>query len=127
MQSFFSPATWVGVLNSNGFNVSNNGSSGEAFFIIDNEMIPKNRDLAIDISIHHKANRANFSGMGLRQISEAMLYPEAISFFKGKTDIAACMRIFSVEVLPAAKEAVGLVATCFNNETIDIFQMEKLK
>lgn len=126
VRDFFYPTTWMGMLNKSGFRVVNNGAPGEAFFIIDNEVIPKDRDLAIDISIHHKNHKVDFSNMGQKQLNELMVYPEAISFHKGKTDIAACLRIFSVDVLSAAKEATGVAVTCFNNETVDIFQMKKL-
>ena len=108
-----------------GIEVENNGAPEEAFVIIEEDIIPKKIELGVEISVHHKNKNAN------PPITEgflsSMLLEKQISFSKGKSKISACIRLFGVENKSTNRdEIINTVATCFNKETIEIFQLKKL-
>lgn len=126
LQDIFDLKRWVGILDQSGLHVFNDGAMEEAFFVIDERMIPSNRNLALDICVHHKRKKVNFNGLGGYKMREVMVHPESISLHKGGTDVAACIRVFSVDVLSDARDTKSVVATCFNEETIDILRMQRM-
>lgn len=125
MELFHKHESFLMIIDKNGLATTNVGASEEAFIIIDENIIPKKFELGIDISIHHKNNNPNpnlTSGF-----MRSMIHPEQISLFKGSSNVGACVRVFSVENKSSDnKEILHAVATCFNKETIDIFQLKKL-
>jgi len=114
------------VISKQGIEVENNGAPDEAFIIIEDDIIPQGTELGIDISVHHKDKIASppiFKGF-----LHSMLFEEQISFYKGESKVSACIRLLGVKNESLNQEEIkDTVATCFNKETIEIFQLKKLK
>jgi hypothetical protein len=126
MGQFMNSESFMMIIDKNGRKAINNGASDEAYIIIDGNIIPKNFELGIDISIHHRDNVPNPNST--QGFIKSMLHPEQISLLKGMSEIAACIRIFGVENKGSTNCGIlQAVATCFNKETIDIFQLKKLQ
>lgn len=122
---FQNTKSFMMVINKKFRTVTNNGGSDEAYIIIDSNIIPKKFELGIDISIHHRNCKPNPNSTN--GFINSMLHPEQISLLKGVSEIAACIRIFGVENKGLGNtEILHTVATCFNKETIDVFQLKKL-
>lgn len=125
-REMYGEETWVGLLDKGGFRVANNNASAEAFFIINEDIIPKNSFIAIDVAVHDKRFPAAF--IESEKVRKNMLFDQIISLYKEKTQIASAIRIFKVEVLnKKAKETKNAVATCFNEESVDLFLFHRSK
>lgn len=124
-REMYGETTLVGILDKKGFRVANNKAPAEAFFIIDEEIIPKGYHLAVDICAHHKNLPVSF--IGPSRVRQDMLFPQVISLHKEKTLISADIRIFKVEASNRdAQESKNAVATCFNRESIDLFLFHRI-
>lgn len=125
MGQFINPESFMMVIDKKGLKTINSGASAEAYIIIDENIIPKSFELGVDISIHHRDNAPNPNST--QGFIKSMLHPEQISLLKGMSEVAACIRIFGVENKGLNNGGIlHTVATCFNKETIDIFQLKKL-
>jgi len=120
------PKSWVGILDKNGFHIANNSAPGEGFLIVDNTLIPAKHNLGVDISAYWKGNTPNFEGKTDIGFNESMLYKNPFSINRGATGIAACLRVFSLEFGDKPNTLWHIVATCFNKESTDLFQLRKL-
>lgn len=120
------PNSWVGTLDKNGFHIANNSAPGEGFLIVDSTLIPAKHNLGIDISAYWKGNTPNFDGKTSVGFRESMLHPDSFSINRGATGITACLRIFSLKFGDKPNTLWHLVATCFNKESTDLFQLKKL-
>lgn len=119
-KEMYGETTWVGLLSKDGFKVANNNTPAEAFFIINDDILPEDSHIAIDIGVHNKNFPATF--IGLNEARQHMLFSKIISLHKEKTQIAAAIRVFEVKALNKdARETKNAVATCFNKESVDLF------
>ena len=119
-KEMYQEVTWVGLLDKKGFRVMNDKAPAEAFFIIDDEILPDGFQLAVDIGVHHKQFPATF--IGPEKIKKDMLFQQTISLHKEKTLVAAAIRFLKVKNL---KETRNAVATCYNRESADMFLLHR--
>lgn len=122
------PNVWVGTLNEKGFHVLNNGAPREGFFIVDDSLVPDRHVLGFDISAYWKGNKPLFTGgKSLIEFQKTMLYPDSFSINRGLVGTTACLRIFSLPFGDKPKNLIHTLATCFNKDSTDLFQLGFIK
>jgi len=118
--------TMLATIDRNGYSCVNNGANKSAYIIIDSVLIPKNFELGIDLQIHKKTDPVELLPTSPKELVERLIFPKALSLFKEKTSISVCARFFKVDNNnPKSKPTSSITATCFNQETIEIFQLKQ--
>ncbi|MBP9815654.1 hypothetical protein KBD09_00245 [Candidatus Woesebacteria bacterium] len=111
------------VINRKGHKINNSGAKDEAYIIIDDDIIPKGKNLSIDFCIHDKKVVAEPIG----NLNRNLIFSEIVSSHKDMTQNAFGLRLFYSDVEYDLKKVKGLIATCFNQESYDLFQLSRAR
>ncbi len=111
------------VINKKGHKAYNSGANEEAYLIIDDSIVPKGKNLSIDFCIHNKKVVADPIG----NLNKYLIFPQVISSHKDMTQNAFGLRLFYTDVDYELKKVKALIATCFNQESNDLFQLSRAK